>query len=564
MKLPFREVLVWMVWLVPLWSATGQNINAGGVVLEEALRRKQLLGEIDSSISFNLRPLRINYLTEKSAFDNLDFFKPGRNEGVIRRTEQTKSSFTLLPVRNTLAFNSGRPYGWGNSLMVPNVGLQNYLTGGVHYQYGPVQIQFQPEIALAQNRAYRGFPNNFTNQVNRLRFRYWNNGDSPERLGDGFLTRASLGQSKVSVNRGAFELGVSTENIWWGPGQFNALIFSNNAQGFPHITLNTTRPAKTFLGSFEGQLLIGKLEDSQLEPSQHPELNERYFREFSGDWRYLNGISITYQPKWVPGLFVGASRTFQSYNDRRGSSFGEWFPIFNNITKKAAGLDLIGESDRGRDQQITVFSRYLFIQAKGELYFEYGRRDHAYNWREFLLNPEHARAFLLGFNKLIDLPKPNTYIQVRGEATHQQESINRIIRYVSGAGITWHTHNSARGFTHHGEQLGVGVGTGSNVQSLEVAYVDGLTKLGLHFERLANNEDFYYAAFGDLQERKPWVDLSMGVLVDYQWDHFMISSKLQLIKGTNYQWGIWKDTSGILLGTDLFSYFAQAHLMYFF
>src|SRR5690554_1925373 len=354
MKLSFREIFFYIIWLVPLWPAMGQNINAGGVVLEEALRRKQLLGEMDSSISFNLRPLRVNYLTEKRAFDNLDFFKPGRNEGTIRRTEQTESGFTLLPARNTLAFNSARPYGWGNSLMVPNVGLQNYVTGGVYYQYGPVRVQLQPEIVLAQNRAYRGFPNDFSGQVNRLRFRYWNNGDSPERFGEGTVARASLGQSKVSVNKGAFELGVSTENIWWGPGQFNALIFSNNAQGFPHITLNTTRPASTFLGSFEGQLLIGKLKDSQLEPSQHPELNERYFREFSGDWRYMNGISITYQPKWVPGLFVGASRTFQSYNGRRGSSFGDWLPVFNDITKKAAGLDLIGESDRGRDQQTTV------------------------------------------------------------------------------------------------------------------------------------------------------------------------------------------------------------------
>ena len=301
-----------------------------------------------------------------------------------------------------------------------------------------------------------------------------------------------------------------------------------------------------------------------MEASQHPALNERYFREFSGEWRYLNGITVSYQPKWVPGLFFGASRTFQSYNDRRGNSFSDWFPIFNNITKQAAGLDLIGESDQGRDQQITVFSRYLSIQGKAELYFEYGRRDHAYNWREFLLNPEHARAFLLGFNKLIDLPKANTYIQVRGEMTQQQESINRRIRNRSGAGISWHTHSSARGFAHKGEPLGVGVGTGSNVQSLEVAYVDGLTKLGVHLERLANNEDFYYAAFGNLQERKPWIDLSMGILVDYKWEHFMISSKLQLIKGTNYQWGIWKDNPGFLLGTDLFSYYGQAHLMYFF
>src|SRR5690554_1703207 len=119
MKSPFWIIFLWIILLAPLWHAFGQNINAGGIVLEEALRRKQLLGELDSSISFNIRQLRVNHLTDKRVFDDLDFFKPGRNEGTIRRMEQGKEVFTLLPIRNTLAFNSARAYGWGNSLMVP-------------------------------------------------------------------------------------------------------------------------------------------------------------------------------------------------------------------------------------------------------------------------------------------------------------------------------------------------------------------------------------------------------------------------------------------------------------
>ncbi|MEX2592476.1 MAG: capsule assembly Wzi family protein [Anditalea sp.] len=564
MKLLFGIFLVLIIGGYPFTEMWAQNINAGSPVFEEALRRKQLLGELDSSISFHIRPLKSHFLTDKKVYEDLSFFMPGENEGAIHRQKQGKY-YTILPIRNTQAINIRRPYGWGNSLMIPNVGAQNYTTGGISYHHGFFQIQFQPELMWAQNKSFAGYPNDLENAVNRARFVYWNYGDYPERFGDGFYARLGLGQTKVSVNTGAFELGISTENIWWGPGQFNALIFSNNAQGFPHISLNTTRPAKTFLGSFEGQLIMGRLKDSQMDPSQHPELNELYFREFSGDWRYLNGISVSYQPKWVPGLFLGATRTFQNYNQRRGKSFRDWLPIFNGVTKVSAGLDLVGESDHGRDQQISVFSRYLFTKGKAEIYFEYGRRDHAYNWREFVLNPEHARAYLMGFSKLIPLPKHDTYIQVRGEMTQQQESVNRMIRYRSGSGITWHTHNNARGFAHKGEALGVGVGAGSNVQSVEVAYINGLNKLGILLERVANHQDFYYKAFGDKAERKPWVDLSLGFLLDYQWERFMFSSKLQLISGKNYQWQLDPSSSPELpIGKDRFGIFSQNHLMYLF
>src|SRR5690606_3203464 len=200
-----------------------------------------------------------------------------------------------------------------------------------------------------------------------------------------------------------------------------------------------------------------------------------------------------------------------------------------------------------------------------EFYVEYGRRDHALNWREFTLNPEHARAYLLGFGKLFHLPASHKLIQVRAEMTQQQESVNRYIRYLGvTGGASWHTHSRARGFTHYGESLGVGIGTGgSNVQTIEVALIDQLNKFGIRLERLANHQDFYYKAFGQQQERQPWVDLSLGFLVDYQVERLVISTKLQLINSRNYQWQLDpKRTSLFPIGEKKFSVLAQAHFIY--
>ena len=85
--------------------------------------------------------------------------------------------------------------------------------------------------------------------------------------------------------------------------------------------------------------------------------------------------------------------------------------------------------ERRQSQQISIFGRYKFLKAKTEVYFQFGRRDHALTWREFMLNPEHARAYQLGFLKIHPLAASMKYLQVRGEITQQQESINRILRY---------------------------------------------------------------------------------------------------------------------------------------
>ncbi|MFN9952513.1 MAG: hypothetical protein ACK55I_05375, partial [bacterium] len=54
-----------------------------------------------------------------------------------------------------------------------------------------------------------------------------------------------------------------------------------------------------------------------------------------------------------------------------------------------------------------------------------------------------------------------------------------------------HTHSDKRGFGHLGQPLGVGIGTGSNVQTLEISMVEDWKKVGILFERLENNKDFY-------------------------------------------------------------------------
>jgi hypothetical protein len=541
--------------LILLLSSTtflyGQDIPAGLPILEEFIRRQQLLNGLPQNDSFTLRQATGNIFLERQ--DSLE-------------TKPSQFEFSVLPLIAISRHNSTRPYGWGGYGMIPNRGMQQYMSGGIYSKLGFLHIRFQPEWVGAQNKPFQGFSDSFPASVQLDRFHFWNYDDSPERFGDGAYTRFWWGQSSITARFGAFEIGAASRSVWWGPGQWNSLTFSNNAEGFPHLTLNTIKPAKTLIGNFEGQVLIGRLENSGLAPSQHAHINDLYFTPFTGDWRYLNAFIVTYNPKWVPGLFVGIARTFQQYNESRVNRFGDYLPIFEAFQKQNFFEDgHTVEFDRdGRDQQAKIFLRYTHTPANSEIYVEYGRRDHAYNWKEFLINPDHARAYLLGFKKLFPMPKKDLFLQVRGEVTHQQESVSRYIRYPGlGGEASWHTHYQARGFGNFGQHLGVGVGTGSNVQTLEVAFVEKFSKWGILLERLANHQDFYYRAFGQQRERRPWVDLSLGLLLDHQWNNLLVSSKLQFIHGMNYQWQLGENsTPDFPSGDHKFSLMGQVSLVY--
>lgn len=538
----------------------GQSLPSGFPLIEEFQRRSQLVQTDSNGASFFLRPIE--------TIDSL--YSISRDIDFPFRLKELKVG--VLPLINTSRILTGRPYGWADYGLIPNPGIQTYLSGGIQAKYKFISFTFRPEFVLAQNAGFSTSLEDFSESELRRRFFLWNIGDNPEKYGSGWYFKPWWGQSKLTFQYGAFEIGGSTENIWWGPGQFNALTFSNNAQGFPHWTINTTKPAKTFLGNIEVQMIMGRLQNSGFAPSQNDELNEIYFSPFSGDSRYTNAITFSWNPKWVKGFYFGFSRTFQQYNVNRGNSFYDWFPIFEAFQKKNFFEDgnTLDFDANGRDQTITLFGRLILPKTKSELYFEYGRRDHAFNWREYILNPEHARAFIFGFNQLFDVPEWGKTIQIRSEITHQQESINRILRYGTvdvpyiGGGNSWHTHFPARGFVNYGQPLGVGIGTGSNLQTLEISLVEGVDKMGILLERLANNQDFYYKALLQFTERKPWVDLSLGFLYDKQFNNLLLSSKLQLIHARNYQWQLDPaSTPDFPKGKNLTSVMGQVSAIYF-
>ncbi len=553
-KVVWNKIYFYFLIFLPFCVIQAQEIATGNQTVDEFLRRKSLIDTNNYNAGWMLR---IASASAEDIFYQRDILS--RNKKLF--------DYAILPIYFNTRLDGKRPYVGGEYGMIPARGAQSFLSTGFQARFSILHIQLHPEFFMAQNLPFPGFPDTFSSGTIGARFVFWNVGDSPERFGNSTYSKAFWGQSSISLRAGAFELGAGTKNIWWGPGQWNSLIFSNNAPGFPHISINTSKPAKTFLGSFEGQLLIGRLESSSQEPTQIDVLNSGYFSPLNPDWRYLNGLMLSYTPKWISSLTVGYTRTYQYYNETRPDDLKGWLPILEPMAKEKlfSNGNSVEYDERGQSQQISIFGRYKMTKARAEVYFQFGRRDHALNWREFILNPEHARAYQVGFVKLADFPSTTKMIQIRGEITSQQESVNRYLRYdLGGGGLTWHTHGQVRGFTNYGQPMGVGIGTGSNVQTLEVSVVEDWNKWGILFERLENNQDFYYRAFGQQGERNPWIDWSTALLWNTSYKDLFISARLQGTYARNYQWGLSEtSTPEFPVSKNLLSLHSQVNVIYF-
>lgn len=536
-------------------QVSAQSLPAGMNVLEDVYRREQLLGKVDSSISFTVRPLftGLQQSLRGLATDTID--ERGFTKLASTLTiPNSKAYLQLLPVTWIQQHNSKVPYGWNDGSMIPAAGYQTQLSLGVYAKYGPVSIQIKPEFVSADNSEFEGLPTDYHNPVWANYYdRYFNVTDIPEHFGEKMYTKLFWGQSSIRLNFDPLSIGISTENLFWGPGMRSSLLMSNNAPGFKHITLNTTRPVNTPIGSFEGQMVMGMLDNSGFNP---PEINRIYegrtlYIPKREDQRYLSGFVLTYNPKGVPGLFIGASRTSQVYEQDMGSKIGDFFPLLQPLEKKP--------DSETREYMSSMFFRWVWKEANAEIYGEYGH-NFPRALKEFLYEPDNSAAYLIGLRKMVPLNRrPGEYLQAGIELTELQQTT---IPPLGG----WYTSNKIRqGHTNQGQVLGAAIGPGSNLQSLNIGWVKDMKRFGLQIERYLHNNDLFYPIFtpsGDTG--KHWIDMGYSLYGDWDYKNLLISVNGSMVRTLNYNYVLYTPVTGgyFVPGMDFVNYQVKVGVTY--
>jgi hypothetical protein len=379
-------------------------------------------------------------------------------------------------------YNSAYPRGGNDGALWAGRGGTLGLSGGVRLRWGPVTAVLDPTVAWSQNRTFTLPPDSGPgiSRTGLSPYAYpWHNGriDWPERFGDGSFTMADWGQSGVRVTAGPATIGFSTENMWWGPAFQNPIIMSNNAPGFPHLDAGTARPVWIGIGQAELRIVYGRLQESA------------YFDTIPGnDGRLFAGGVLGFAPRWIPGLTLGVIRVFYQTWDSLGSN--DFTDLFQTFLK--AGLtspsNPIGEDKR--DQLASFVARWTLPAAGFQAYVEWARNDHNGTLRDLLIQPDHSRAYTVGFQQL--LRGKRTRWRLRGEFTTLGVPATIQVR----ATPTYYVHFIVhQGYTNNGQIIGAGIGPGSQSEIIQLDRFSPEGQIGGFLQRVRFDDDAYYASY---------------------------------------------------------------------
>jgi hypothetical protein len=439
-------------------------------------------------------------------------------------------------------YNDSVPTGYNNESFFQATGWQDRFSIGVSAKLGPVEIDLQPEWVLAQNKTTALIPSEFNdaNFFSRYYFMNINVIDLPSRFGTSSITKFFPGQSSVKFRFNQFSAGLSTENIWWGPGIRNSLVMTNQAPGFPHLSLQTEEPVITDIGSFEGQAIYGWLDSSGVEPVENARQATiwagAYEPKLSQSNRNIFGFALTWQPKWVPDFYIGVAMSHYFYTVKK-DSLDKPFQDYPYTASK---------QDKYHASLGSIFFRYAMPDEKAELYLEIGRADKPASFFN-ILGDTVPLGYTAGLRKIISLRKKEQFIELAVEITRLELPDARLVFSQNNPyGIpktnSWYTHPRIRqGYTHYGQTLGAGIGPGSNSQTIYVNWIKRFNKIGLRFERVVHNEDFYKYAYisgniGTGVSNAHWADLSYGLHTRIQYRNFIFAGAATFLSALNHQW----------------------------
>ena len=517
-----------------------QNLDLNQDFIYDNFRYNVLNQKFNTEYSFTQRPINYSIIKkENSELDNLYNY----TLSLVSNKNKTLK-IDLLPMYYGIEFNSNHPYNRNNGSMIPNRGYQHLLSMGLFLRAGPLTIKINPEHHFSENKNFDGFWEGHYPVIWAARYDLWNHIDMPERFGEIRHNKLLIGQSSIRLNWKKISLGVSNENIWWGPSIRNSIMMSNHAQGFRHITFNTIEPIKTFLGNFEWQLITGELIQSGYTPPRTdfeyagtklyiPKINQN---TWTNDWRYLQGYTITFSPKIIKNLSLGFIRWVQMYHNLVDGKYWwmegnpTYFPVFANIFRKN---DKYQEYEQQTNQAAGIFLRWMWEDSKAEFYFEYHYNDAKQNLRDLLLDTDHSRAVTMGMQKIFKINKKDFLFS--WEWTQMEQNASRLIR---GAG-SWYEHGWVYdGYTNRGEVLGSGIGPGSNSQFFSIQKINENNKIGISFEIIDHDNDFYHNAFASAKDyRRYWKDFNLHFNLTKKLNpNLWISSNLIYSRSLNYQW----------------------------
>jgi hypothetical protein len=418
-------------------------------------------------------------------------------------------------------WNSDLPFSYNESALWAGRGLNLAIMGGVRTSLGPVLITLAPELLYQENLPFQVIPSPLPDRDPFASPWHTNpeSMDLPLRFGSGSHIGFSAGQSSLRGRTGGIELGLSTENQWWGPGIRNAIVMSNNAPGFPHAFVRTAAPLRTRVGRFEGKVIVGRLSESA------------YFDTIArNDHRSISAAVVTFAPAAAPDLTLGFARAVYAPMDELTDLVGSVFHVLQDTGRPNARPATDLERRPGPDQIFSLFGRWVLPESGFEAYAEWARNERPSSLRDFLVAPHHSQGYTLG----IQWARPayaGVAFRLQAESSFLEASTTSRYRRVTGF---YKSRPVLQGYTHDGRVIGAAIGSGGSSQWLAADLVGAGSQLGLFAGRIRWENDAFFS-----NQVPPFIfdhDVSVfgGVRGGYAFPALRVDAEVFLANRMNY------------------------------
>jgi len=206
--------------------------------------------------------------------------------------------------------------------------------------------------------------------------------------GDEPYSKTGIREAQIYLHYNGLGIGYSNANMWWGAGYHSSLNMTNNTTGFPHLIIGT--------------------------------IQEQRIKDFGINFRYMFADSLKYNEAQPFYTAIASSVTYYSEPiitlgfTRSYLTGGNWLPPDQLITRKEAMLipfepiyleDKVDSTGNPLsavdiwDQTLVGYLTMTFPKVGLVVFIEYGRNDHAWDKEDFIRQPDHTGASVLGLRK---------------------------------------------------------------------------------------------------------------------------------------------------------------------
>jgi hypothetical protein len=313
-------------------------------------------------------------------------------------------------------------------------GFNAWATAGLAWHFGVFSARIEPLFQYGENRSFplavpQQGSSTFVDDMRPVTI------DLPQRLGNSSFHIADPGQSFVRVDYRGAAIGFSTEDIFWGPGIRQALLFDANAAGFPHAFVGTSHAIATPIGRFHAQLLYGRLEQSRWAPAS------------GSTSRFGAGGIAVWMPPSQP-IEIGVARFYHRQWPKSLSLRDLTVPFGSLVNDRE--VQGVGVAE---NHLLSVFAAIRVPASGFEIFGEFGKNDRNADLRDVLAEPEHNSAWMLGIFKVIAPSSlANGFWTVRAEIGNGRVSE---LQDLGRGQSTFYDHTTVtQGHTQAGQLLG--------------------------------------------------------------------------------------------------------------